>query len=793
MDSSSRPGATQNDAASRAVKIVGHISRPVLGEGRQTPDRQMFFVNSRPCNLPQVAKAFNEVYKSYNMTQSPFVFADMKLNTNAYDVNVSPDKRTIMLHDQTVLLESLKESLMELFEGHEQSVPRSRLLGNKTPAFAFKPVTVQPRESTTPTQENDQPGSDNSDTDQTATPRRVSAQDTTEIVRNSRTTDISGHVHEHDVAEPAGSRSQSPLFEPEADASNDVVKLPQPLSNIQHSNVHVVSQILRVTQPDYPSVSAGPDEEGEGAEQPIPAIRQTPQKSSQSTIQNAFDRMRPMRTPIQQATITVGDTTTVSAVGTARRSIIHTPKFSAASKLLNTTPSKSLFRKGLSGFAAPGTQLGSGEEDEAGEEEEDIEERQQNSAPRTHVHSPSSQERLPMRALEDVHSDDRTVSSNVFPAHPRSVEDGLPDAEPLDNTDKVAEAAGDDSDEDYNEEGEERKNEENEIAQRDAEVEADAVQPSEMSLKRANKLFDLPPKKYWILNLKRVIRTDTKSIAHQAQRSRTRTNVSLGEAEQAATLPTSNLPDADAAEERLSLTVTKADFSRMRIVGQFNLGFIITVRPPTSTSPHAELFIIDQHASDEKYNFERLAGTTKLVSQRLVHPHPVELTAVEQEIALANKHVLTANGFVIELNTSEGGEAGHRAKLTSLPMSREVTFTPADLEELLALIMDNPPSSSTSISPHMPRPSKVRKLLASRACRSSVMIGKTLKPARMREIVRHMGSMDKPWSCPHGRPTMRHLLGLDVWQSWKEGDGVVGVDTQGEPSDWGAYLKRSRN
>ena len=107
----------------KQVCVVGHVSRPVFGEGRQAPDRQMFFVNSRPCSLPQVAKVFNEVYKSYNLSQSPFVFANIILDTStyinpksmsladgqdAYDVNVSPDKRTIFLHDQNTLLETLK-------------------------------------------------------------------------------------------------------------------------------------------------------------------------------------------------------------------------------------------------------------------------------------------------------------------------------------------------------------------------------------------------------------------------------------------------------------------------------------------------------------------------------------------------------------------------------------------------------------------------------------------------------------------------------------------------------------
>ena len=41
----------------------------------------MFFVNARPCSLPQVAKIFNEVYKSYNFSQSPFIFANFVLDT----------------------------------------------------------------------------------------------------------------------------------------------------------------------------------------------------------------------------------------------------------------------------------------------------------------------------------------------------------------------------------------------------------------------------------------------------------------------------------------------------------------------------------------------------------------------------------------------------------------------------------------------------------------------------------------------------------------------------------------
>ena len=67
---------------SNQVHVLGHVSRPVVGEGRQTPDRQMFFVNSRPCALPQIAKVINEVYKTYNISQSPFIFANVLLDTS---------------------------------------------------------------------------------------------------------------------------------------------------------------------------------------------------------------------------------------------------------------------------------------------------------------------------------------------------------------------------------------------------------------------------------------------------------------------------------------------------------------------------------------------------------------------------------------------------------------------------------------------------------------------------------------------------------------------------------------
>jgi len=45
----------------------------------------------------------------------------------------------------------------------------------------------------------------------------------------------------------------------------------------------------------------------------------------------------------------------------------------------------------------------------------------------------------------------------------------------------------------------------------------------------------------------------------------------------------------------------------------------------------------------------------------------------------------------------------------------------------------------------MCRPSRVRLMFASRACRKSVMIGKPLTKFAMKRLVDHMAELDHPW------------------------------------------------
>ena len=207
---------------------------------------------------------------------------------------------------------------------------------------------------------------------------------------------------------------------------------------------------------------------------------------------------------------------------------------------------------------------------------------------------------------------------------------------------------------------------------------------------------------------------------------------------------------ASTAEETLTLNIAKSDFFGMDIIGQFNLGFILVLR-------RQEMFIVDQHASDEKSNYERLVRETIIQSQKMALPKELQLSSIERLSIGEHLETLSKNGFEVAKVTD--ADEHEKFLLTSLPVSRNIAFGVSDLLEILHLLMDGAPRSSV-------RCVKARRMFASRACRSSIMIGTALSKERMQAIIWHLGELDAPWNCPHGRPTMRHLTRITAMPSW---------------------------
>lgn len=97
------------------------------------------------------------------------------------------------------------------------------------------------------------------------------------------------------------------------------------------------------------------------------------------------------------------------------------------------------------------------------------------------------------------------------------------------------------------------------------------------------------------------------------------------------------------AEQELEKEITKESFSRMKVLGQFNRGFIIV-------KLESDLFIVDQHATDEKYNFEMLQRTVQLQYQPLTVAQPLNLTVMSELTLLDNLEIFERNGFRFAVN-----------------------------------------------------------------------------------------------------------------------------------------------
>lgn len=93
-----------------------------------------------------------------------------------------------------------------------------------------------------------------------------------------------------------------------------------------------------------------------------------------------------------------------------------------------------------------------------------------------------------------------------------------------------------------------------------------------------------------------------------------------------------------------------------------------------------------------------------------------------------------------------------------MPVSYGWQFEKEDIDELIFLIKEGGVDGTGSNL--IPRPSRVQHMLASRACRGAVMIGTALNISDMRRIIKQLSQIDNPWNCPHGRPTLRHLISL---------------------------------
>jgi DNA mismatch repair protein PMS2 len=835
-----------DDGGIREILVKGHVSRPAHGEGRQTPDRQMFYVNGRPCGLPQFAKVFNEVYRSYNSSQSPFIFADIQLDTHLYDVNVSPDKRTILLHDQGQMLDNLRESLVELFEQQDVTVPVSQLANSKQTPFKrpslprqdtaatdgessarsspFRTPSAGNKDDIRESEEDDESDKDDENSDNEVTvikigsnqkksnsTRRLASRSPADVgAMNLMSRWVERKAGDKESLQPAKPTGEANEADPHATIISARQKLVGDLSKAKEL-AETGRKMSRAEEPNPTTVeheaqdqasADHEDKEGGRKESPIPSLpppSQVPRPTLPPTTRS------PRRTG-QQVAIRIDDETITGVIGSQPQAKRHRTDAGGGKTVPKPRVPLPSFGGRLSQmFAAAGASQPASVQDEDNVNDDDDEEPvvQEEADHELNGSQDADEELFVAQDDEDARTNETQDQESILgelnaEEQPKSGPSEERDQEMVDQTGQddgdISQPGSDQADQ---EEDSDYVNDIDKAAEGDPGTSEEVVnviqigvEPSEDTLKR-QQLFlkGTAKRKDATVQLLQRLKTDETSLHQQMQIWRdTMSSFShpCTRDPSSTDMPPGLLDTSDAAEEKLSLKISKSDFARMKIIGQFNLGFIIAVREASLPSDDDELFIIDQHASDEKFNFERLQATTTLQSQRLVTPKTLDLTAMEEEIILNNIPALETNGF--KVSVSDTAPVGSRIQLLSLPLSRETTFSVADLEELIFLLGDNPTGSATTV----PRPGKVRRMFAMRACRSSIMIGKALNEGKMREVVRHMGEMEKPWNCPHGRPTMRHLTGLGAWDAMGWDEDCVGEEGEKKRVGWGAWLRERK-
>ncbi|WVQ82773.1 hypothetical protein IAT38_004905 [Cryptococcus sp. DSM 104549] len=756
------------EETSQTVKVSGLISSAQWGQGRSAADRQFYFINGRPCNLTRVAKAVNEVYKTFNTNQLPMAILDFQIPPQSVDINVSPDKRTIFVHSEDRLIEGLKTALDTFFQpsrstfavgGANQTVKTIRHIQSQ-----LSMGRTQPAKETADGEDEEEGG----------------AEEEEEVGEGDE--EVGEGEDEVDEA-PAGRSS-----------SRRAAADPIPISDDEEDGDEPMQ--VDLTEEVLPLASSSSRPSRRRPSPPPSSPPAAPRRVVQQTISTTTASWSPDRKSRGGASSSASSRATgkgreVAAkdvrIGLRKRLEVY------ASQGAVVRDEESEEDDGAGGakeleedeLEEDGTEAGEEEEEqeEEGEvvpevipideddEREEVEEVAAEVSEGEALPPPPRSRRRPRE--EPIFEDESPVterassSSRRRPRSEQDVEDTLPAASsssrprpregPPSSDEDIPTLADQVMDVDGAVTSEDRPSRPSAQSRKSSSYRDEIISSGpqgELSLR-----FDLPRLRARYAARKESTHPPVLKDAFQAV-----TDAGLAGAAGIAN------KDASLAEEALSRVISKADFERMEVLGQFNKGFIIArLKVPGDAGKEVDdLFIIDQHASDEKYNFETLQQTTKIKGQALIRPRPLQLTAGDEIVAMENLDILHSNGFGVKIDEEKPAGRGERVSLMAMPISKDTVFDFRDLEQLLHLLSDGSRPAG-----QMVRCSKARSMFASRACRKSVMIGKSLTKAQMVQLLRNMGTIDQPWNCPHGRPTMRHLTKLEVPTKPRSGRGRI--------------------
>lgn len=702
------------------IKFAGYISNCSFGLGRSANDRQYVFINGRPISSKKFLKTINEVYKSYNHVQYPVVVLNIIIDTKFLDINVTPDKRTVLIHNENIVHDVLKDEISKLFDDLQNLIPKNEETLNleivsRSSLGGIANLSKRKRLSIESNKESYRP------LNSLKQLKTVSVNDENAEKHASVYSKEYHSADKHRVGSTAGYLN---------DGVTNMMQAPiciEPCKNsyILHSDAH---------DDENPSKSSE-DTKKLRKEQDLLENEPDDDKSDHKSQVGDYDNLtEPLDTSSKE--IQVQQKAEVNYRSQDKITSLRDNDAFSERETKSTSPSTAPNSESKDLYAEMKT-TSSARSVHMIENEVEVDTREEDFAniPETSPETKNSTD--PNGILVPVFQD--SVEENGG-SHTSVVRSSVScsgihclhqDTNDSFATSDLKRSSTHDTSERINK------------TRLSTSTDSPTLEIAKVKHKWPlhNTVLTLPIKENESANNFPILkRLDMLSSKQNNSCEKTKLTVD-------------DIMSAKKAQDKLAYTILKSDFSRMKLIGQFNLGFILV------TLNSNNLFIIDQHASDEKYNFERLNSNTVFKSQHLVIPQVLELNVIDEMTVMDNMETFRKNGFILSIN--EESSPGRRVQLLALPNLESVTFDTGDFYELLHLI-----NTGNTANPGSIRCSKIRALFAMRACRGSIMIGQHLSRKTMSNVIRNLGLLDKPWNCPHGRPTMRHLIELKNWSTF---------------------------
>ena len=193
----------------------------------------------------------------------------------------------------------------------------------------------------------------------------------------------------------------------------------------------------------------------------------------------------------------------------------------------------------------------------------------------------------------------------------------------------------------------------------------------------------------------------------------------------------------------------------LKPLAHMNLSYIlcqqVSKNPGEGAHANMDLVVLDQHAAHERIRYTELVEQFEkkdISTQPLLVPVQLELSLSDKSVLEENLELLKGLGFEVE------PFGGNTFSVYGVPSS----MVKEDPSSLIQGILDD--LSNQSVKGDFQ--ARKEKALIYASCRSAVKFGDELSMPEMEALCSKLMTLELPYTCPHGRPTMVRLSAAEL-------------------------------